>query len=150
MGISSFPVLATPVQPFPSFGPAAGKIMTADEMEAAHKAEGLRTLQARKDQEAVLAEEAHLAEERTRAIHAELHARLQELATADAAVVLEFAEKNENIWRGRAKRWRKGYNLSSTTRQPHHRRPSPERMCHESYFFPLTSIQHHHLLWPPY
>jgi hypothetical protein len=50
------------------FGSVEGSMMTHDEMEAAHKAEGLRLAQARRKQAALRAEEARLREEKTRAL----------------------------------------------------------------------------------
>jgi hypothetical protein len=101
-------------------------VKTLAEMEAAHKTEGLRLAQARKKQEALRAEEARLTEEKTTALHAELNARLQDLAAEEAAAVRDFAEKHETMARESQMVVQKQYTMQSAT-PPTSTAPVPAR-----------------------
>ena len=99
MGVPTLPIPGLQAQPPPSLGPAEGNAMTLDEMEAAHKAGGLKIVQVMQEQEALRAEEARLAEKQTRALQAEQHVRLRELAAEDFSATLAFVEKREKMAR---------------------------------------------------
>ncbi len=69
------------------------------EAEAAHKAEVQRIISMKMTHEAATVEEALIAAEKSRPLHAELHAKLQEMAATEAAATLPFSERRERMAR---------------------------------------------------
>ena len=110
-----------------------------EEMEAAHKAEGLILAHARKDQEAMRVEEKRISEEKTKSLQAKLQAMLQELAAEEATASRAFAERREIMARESravAQKLKSLQSVPSTTSMP----TAPPTACFLGGSFPLSPI----------